>query len=137
MIVQIAQQVCPKDFDQKFALVLFPEELWLNARVGELQRFCRLLLQDLIGNKENGNALGNARLTMRTGKTGEKIYLRILDVGNMLANSGWAGFDDTAEDDSRYGSLTRAACRSLARHIHGKIRTEKDAEGRCDIVIEF
>ena len=61
----------------------------------------------------------------------------MLDVSQIVTKKGWVDFDDSKDDCPLTYSLTMAACRSMARHIHGKIQVEKDPEGRCNLAVDF
>jgi hypothetical protein len=137
MITEIVERLCPKEHLAKFTMELFPEPLWLNGRTGELQRFCRLLLRHLLEINDGKDGTIDLPLTIQTARNGDIISLHIRDVGHVVATKGWAGFDEDENGCPSAFSLTTAACRSMARHIHGKIRTEKDTEGSCHLVVEF
>jgi hypothetical protein len=139
MIAEIVERLCPKNHLNKVAISLFPEPLWLNGRTGELQRFVRLLLHVIIDFKESDLEKSEVFLTIQTGKKGDRVLLHILNIGSMASKNGWSEFEVDTGDRPGVGraSLSTAACRSMARHIHGKIRVEKDPAGRCDLVVEF
>jgi hypothetical protein len=135
LMEEVVERLPAENGNPRFNLTLSSEPLWLKGATGKIKRFCYLWLQTAIEINEIHDRKTVAALAVQTGKEQDRIRLQILDVGSEISADNLAEFEN--ENGGSAASLTMAACIAMARHLRCKILTEKDSQGKCNLVVEF